>query len=68
MRKLVDLRALCFNRIVNKVGKGKLLDLFLNKKTVVFQVVFGARNGGCSKNPRIRAWPNQKDHSGVIIG
>ena len=31
------------------------LDLFLNKKTVVFQAVFGARNGGCSKNPRIRA-------------
>jgi len=46
----------------------EVLDLFLNKKTVVFQAVFGARNGGCSKNPRIRAWPNQKDRSGVIIG
>jgi len=43
-------------------------DLFLNKKSVVFQVVFDTRNGGCSKNPRIQAWPNQKDHSGIIIG
>ena len=32
-----------------------ILGLFLNKKPVVFQVVFGARNGGCPKNPRIQA-------------
>ena len=47
---------------------GNIIDLFLNNKSVVFQVVFSARNEGCSKNPRIQAWPNQKDYSGIIIG
>ena len=50
------------------VERREVKDLFLNKKPVVFQVLFGARNGGCSKNPRIQAWPNQKDHSGTIVG
>jgi hypothetical protein len=27
--------------------------LFPNKKSVIFQAVFGARNGGCTKNQRI---------------
>jgi xanthine dehydrogenase iron-sulfur cluster and FAD-binding subunit A len=31
------------------------VDLFLNKKSDIFQAIFGARNGRCSKNPRIRA-------------
>ena len=36
-----------------RMAKG--LDLFLNKKTRVFQTVFDAKNEGCLKNPRIRA-------------
>ncbi len=33
----------------------KKIDLFFNKKSDIFQAIFGARNGRCSKNPRILA-------------
>ena len=37
-----------------------LSDLFPNMKSIIFRVVFRVRNGGCSENQRILAWPSKK--------
>ena len=55
-------------RSLPRLAQKYCVDLFLNKKSDVFQAVFGAGNGGRSKSQRILAWPSKKERSVVKIG